>query len=849
VKPAAPDSCNGVIPLRVLVALLLCGLLPLFAFGTAPAWWADRGVLTNASPSDYAPANHGQLKNIAKAAVAEMDAELPGGAGDALHNLISGWPTPSAQTNDFAPLNIGQLKAVAKPFYDRLIAARYTDVYPWTLAVTASDDYAVANVGQVKQLFGFDLLATDSSHDADQNGLPDWWENYYFSHVGIDPNAPAPRGDGLTNLQAFQQHANPVDFYDGSTPVLTIVSGNDQQSRPGTVVSVPLVVRLTDSAGNPLVYAPVRFSVEAGGGGLVDAVGGQASPFRDARTAADGTTGLLYLQPASANVTSHITASAGPPGSVSVVDFTISTTAGVANPVISVTPNSVTSVLNPGDSSSLPVIVTNNSHDPQQFTATLVGGSTKVTFADSRQAGGPAFVWNDISATGIHLDSLSNSDDGYEALTLAFDFPFFGQTYRSVYVGSNGYVTFGSGSPSNNSAPLPGTVMPGNIIAAFASDLDLSRSGDVYYEQQTDRLVVQFSNVARFAGDGLATFQIVLKSDGTILLYYSELVGTVNQATVGVQNATRDVGLTIASNEDYLSSGLAVEILNAQYAQTSLAAEPGTFGRPSYSDSDQPNGPAYIWDDITATGTHLDSVSNIDDGFQSFNISFDFPYFGQNYHTVYVSSNGFITFGPGSSDFRTYQLPNPAAPANMIAELESDLNLAASGDVYYKEAADKVIVQFSNVARYNGDGFATFQIVLQRDGGILLYYHDVSGNASFSTVGMQDSTRTNGITVAVNRPYLKNNFAIRLASSTRWLSLSPASAIVPADGAAGINLVLDAQSLPTATYGAIIRVTTLSAPEQMIDIPVTMRINSGPDVALTSAVGSGEYIEGGNLTV
>jgi hypothetical protein len=239
----------------------------------------------------------------------------------------------------------------------------------------------------------------------------------------------------------------------------------------------------------------------------------------------------------------------------------------------------------------------------------------------------------------------------------------------------------------------------------------------------------------------------------------------------------------------------------------------------------------------------------LDDGFQSFNISFDFPFFGQTYRTVYVGSNGYITFGAGSSSFQTYHLPNQSAPASMIAALESDLNLRASGDVYYQEEADKVIVQFSNVARYSGDGFATFQIVLQRDGGILLYYQDVSGNASFSTVGMQDSTRTTGITVAVTQPYLKNNLAIRLAASTRWLSISPPSGTVPADGAAAINLAFDAQSLPTATYGATIRVTALSAPEQVIDIPVAMRINSGPDVAITSAVGSGEYIEGGNLTV
>jgi alpha-tubulin suppressor-like RCC1 family protein len=158
VKPAVPDNRNGVTPLRVLLALLLCGLLPLFGFAAAPAWWSERGVtVNNATPDDYAPANHGQLKNIAKAAVAEMDAKLSGGAGPELHTLVTSWSIPSPQTNDFAPLNIGQLKNVAKPFYDRLIAAGLANAYPWTGSVVPADDFGAANIGQVKNLFSFEI--------------------------------------------------------------------------------------------------------------------------------------------------------------------------------------------------------------------------------------------------------------------------------------------------------------------------------------------------------------------------------------------------------------------------------------------------------------------------------------------------------------------------------------------------------------------------------------------------------------------------------------------------------------------------------------------------------------------
>src|SRR6478735_5783223 len=102
--------------LRMSATLLAIALLPFLLHAAAPSWWSLRGVLVqNAAPDDFAPANQGQLKHLAKAAVAEMDARLPGGAGEALHQLVATWSNPGSQTNDFAPVNLGQLKTVAKP--------------------------------------------------------------------------------------------------------------------------------------------------------------------------------------------------------------------------------------------------------------------------------------------------------------------------------------------------------------------------------------------------------------------------------------------------------------------------------------------------------------------------------------------------------------------------------------------------------------------------------------------------------------------------------------------------------------------------------------------------------------
>jgi hypothetical protein len=147
---------------RAMFSLAAAFFIPLLVYAGAPSWWSERSVLVSgANADDYAPANLGQLKNIAKAAVAEMDAKFSGGAGDELNSMVNSWSTPGPQTNDFAPLNLGQLKNVARPFYDRLIAAGLADSYPWLGSPSSPDDFAVANIGQVKSLFGFEIPVTN----------------------------------------------------------------------------------------------------------------------------------------------------------------------------------------------------------------------------------------------------------------------------------------------------------------------------------------------------------------------------------------------------------------------------------------------------------------------------------------------------------------------------------------------------------------------------------------------------------------------------------------------------------------------------------------------------------------
>ena len=190
------SNCGGSISMRLVAIIAISITIPLLLRGaTGPSWWYNPSLTTSGTAAvgqtgtnDYAAVNQGQVKNLAVTAVNVLNANIPqfGGAGTVLNNLKAALSATSGSTADYAPANIGQLKSVAKPFYDWLLALGYTQgpltsgTYPWLYSGANANDYAAANIGQVKNLFNFDLAyTTDPS-----NLLPDWWQLKPLWHTG-----------------------------------------------------------------------------------------------------------------------------------------------------------------------------------------------------------------------------------------------------------------------------------------------------------------------------------------------------------------------------------------------------------------------------------------------------------------------------------------------------------------------------------------------------------------------------------------------------------------------------------------------------------------------------------------
>lgn len=144
---------------------------------------------------------------------------------------------------------------------------------------------------------------------------------------GGDPFLADADGDGVSNHdEIFLHGTDPLDYYDGQTPVLTIVGGNSQTGPPNALLSQPFLVAVTDSTSVPLINAPVVFTVTTTTGGkLSTSSGGQRVDQLTARTDSEGRGRAFFQLPNADSVVCQISAKAANQS----VGFSVSSDGGI----------------------------------------------------------------------------------------------------------------------------------------------------------------------------------------------------------------------------------------------------------------------------------------------------------------------------------------------------------------------------------------------------------------------------------------------------------------------------------------------------------------------------------------
>ncbi|UCF71712.1 MAG: T9SS type A sorting domain-containing protein [candidate division WOR-3 bacterium] len=192
----------------------------------------------------------------------------------------------------------------------------------------------------------------------------------------------------------------------------------------------------------------------------------------------------------------------------------------------------------------------------------------------------PAFEWYGGSMSLV--SEITDEDADTVTYTLPFAFPFYGLTYNSIGLCSNGFMEMGASTYRfGTNEPIPSTTGPRRLIAPFWDDLDPSVSptgtGDIYYayDSGNNRWIVEFRSVAHYgATSQRETFQVQLRDpqyyptpdgSGEILFLY-DTVMNASSNTVGIEDNTQTIGLQYVYNGSYhpnaapLTSGRAILI-------------------------------------------------------------------------------------------------------------------------------------------------------------------------------------------------------------------------------------------------------------------------------------------------
>ena len=154
------------------------------------------------------------------------------------------------------------------------------------------------------------------------------------------------------------------------------------------------------------------------------------------------------------------------------------------------------------------------------------------------------YSWIDATDGTAHaLD-----DDASKEVSLPFSFTFYGSSYSSVYIGSNGFVSFGAGYDKlHGIVPFEGP--PNSAVYALALDLNPENNqGAIYTKDLGDgRFVIEYDQVQHWPNGDPETFEIILNNnDDTIVVQYKTL-SDPSTALVGIENSDGSSGFTYAS--------------------------------------------------------------------------------------------------------------------------------------------------------------------------------------------------------------------------------------------------------------------------------------------------------------
>ncbi len=260
---------------------------------------------------------------------------------------------------------------------------------------------------------------------------------------------------------------------------------------------------------------------------------------------------------------------------------------------------------------------------------------------------------------------------------------------------------------------------------------------------------------------------------------------------------------------------------------------PDPFGY-RWRDSDGPDGFQFNWVDVSM-GTSLNLKD--DNYIIGVPLGFTFKYYGQEYTSINIMSNGWLSFNSFSEWYPT-DVPANDDFAGAIVPFGKDLFAADAKYIRYQTVGVApfrfFVVEYNNVPNFGGSDGKTFELILyEGTNSIIFQYLNVPDQPD--AIGIESPYQTMGIGNAgignlfVNPSGVKNYYAIEFNLTPIWISVDKLSGLVLPDSVSNFNVTFWTKDFNAGSYSFNFLIHSNDPQNRILTIPTSILIKDSLD--------------------